>query len=226
MGDVIFLADRRAELSAGAGACPASPESCSTRAFYFDLASPFTYLAAERIERLLGRVHWRPALTFPVAAQAGVDDRRAATARVRVAAERRAEALGMPLSWPERFPAPARAAMRAAAYAAECNRGDAFALAASRLAYCGGFDLDDPEVLAEAAAAAGIGLASCLRAAGDVRRDAELEAARRRVVAAGGDRLPAVRVGRVLFCGEERIVEAAAAAHAPAPARRRRRATI
>ena len=31
--------------------------------FYFDLASPFTYLAAERVDRLFPAVEWRPALT-------------------------------------------------------------------------------------------------------------------------------------------------------------------
>ena len=57
--------------------------------------------------------------------------------------------------------------MRVAAYAAEHDRGAAFTLAACRLAFCGGFDLEDPEVLAEAAAAAGLGLEESLRAAGD-----------------------------------------------------------
>ena len=37
---------------------------------------------------------------------------------------------------------------------AEGGRGAGFVLAASRLAFCGGFDLEDPEILAEAAAAA------------------------------------------------------------------------
>ena len=31
------------------------------------------------------------------------------------------------------------------------------------------------------------------------------------LLAAGADRLPALRVGRMLFCGEERLLEAAAA---------------
>jgi hypothetical protein len=34
----------------------------------------------------------------------------------------------------------------------------------------------------------------------------------RRLLAAGADRLPALRVGRALFWGEERVAEAAAAA--------------
>ena len=84
-------------------------------------------------------------------------------------------------------------------------------LAASRLAFCGGFDIDDPELLAEAAAAAGIGLRETLAAAGDVARDGPIEEAGRTLLAAGATRLPALRVGRLLFCGEGRLLEAAAA---------------
>src|SRR5204862_43248 len=41
-------------------------------------------------------------------------------------------------------------------------------------------------------------------------RDGPLEAAGRRLLAAGADRLPAVRVGRTLICGEDRLAEASA----------------
>jgi 2-hydroxychromene-2-carboxylate isomerase len=118
----------------------------------------------------------------------------------------------MPLVWPERFPSEVPAAMRVASYAAECGRGAAFTLAAGRLAYCGGFDLEDPEILAAAAAAAGLGLDACLEAARDESRDGKLEKAGRRLLAAGADLLPALRVGRSLFWGEQRVAEAAAAA--------------
>ena len=72
----------------------------------------------------------------------------------------------LPLIWPEPFSDGGRRARRAASFACELGAGAAFALAAGRLAYCGGFDLDDPETLAEAAAAAGVPLAPCLEAAG------------------------------------------------------------
>jgi 2-hydroxychromene-2-carboxylate isomerase len=91
------------------------------------------------------------------------------------------------------------------------GRGGAFVLAAGRLAFCGGFDLDDPEILAEAAAAAGIPLDACLHAAGDPHHDGAMEGAGRRLLAAGADRLPALRIGRSLFWGEQRVGAAAAA---------------
>ena len=108
--------------------------------------------------------------------------------------------------------------MRAAHYAAEQGRGAAFVLAAGRLAFCGGFDLDDPELLAEAAAAAGIDVQGWLQRRSARSRDGEIDAAGRRLLAAGADRLPALRVGNSLFWGEHRIDEAATAA------RHRRRA--
>ena len=58
---------------------------------------------------------------------------------------------------------PVPAAMRVAHYAAQQGRGGAFVLAATRLAFAGGFDLDDLEILTEAAAAAGLRLDGCLQ---------------------------------------------------------------
>lgn len=170
---------------------------------FFDLGDPFSYLAAERVERAFDAVTWTPAV-LPVQSQDA--------AVLRARAENRAAELRMPLVWPERHPAPVRGAMRVAACAADCGRGAAFVLAAGRLAFCGGFDLDDPEILAEAAAAAGVALDACLGAAGDRSRDAAMEAVGRRLFEQGTDRLPALRAGGALFEGEERIAEAAAAA--------------
>ena len=99
--------------------------------------------------------------------------------------------------------------MRAAAYAAEIGAGARFALAASRLAFCGGFDLEDPEILAEAAAAAGVPLDECLAAAGDPARDARLHATARAPCARAGSRdLPAIRIGRRWLWGEQMLSEA------------------
>jgi 2-hydroxychromene-2-carboxylate isomerase len=130
---------------------------------------------------------------------------------VRAAAQLRARELRVPLVWPDRYPNDVPEAMRAAAYAAELGRGAAFVLAAGRLAYCGGFDLSDPEVLAEAAAAADVPLDACFAAAVDAARDAAIEGAALRLLAVGANRLPALRLGRSLVWGERRVTEAAAA---------------
>jgi 2-hydroxychromene-2-carboxylate isomerase len=209
MGDLIILSDRRAARHPRPARAPARA------AFYFDVSCPFSYLAAERVERLLGNATWIPAAGVALyQGQAWGDPRAREEALAR--AERRAAALRLPLVWPERFPAQGAMALRAAAHATEIGAGPAFALAASRLAFCGGFDLEDPEILAEAAAAAGIGLDACIAAAGDESRDGALEATGRGLLARGVTRLPAFHVGRRWFDGESRIAEAAASASAHA----------
>ncbi|MEA2311787.1 MAG: hypothetical protein QOE28_1755 [Solirubrobacteraceae bacterium] len=213
MGDVIRLAERRAarrekmEGHSGRGRI-AGPSRVE---FLFDLCCPFTYLAAERVDRAFDHVVWTAASSTALCCGSSVRDE-ADLERVKAAAERRAAELRLPLVWPENFPCDVPAAMRAAAYASEHGRGGAFVLAAARLAFSGGFDLDDPEILAEAAAAARIGMQNCLKAVGEVRRDGAIEAAGRRLLAVGADRLPALRVGRSLFWGEDRVAEALAAA--------------
>jgi 2-hydroxychromene-2-carboxylate isomerase len=204
MGEVIRLADRRQARR------PAPRQRRVRVEFLFDLACPFTYLAAERVERAFGDVTWRPASSTALRAGSLASDE-LALAGVRSAAEQRARELRLPLVWPESWPTDTPAAMRVAAYAAECGRGAAFVLAAGRLAFCGGFDLDDPEILAEAAAAAGLGLDGCLSAAGDRRRDVAIESDGRRLLAVGADRLPALRVGRSLYWGEGQVADAVAA---------------
>jgi 2-hydroxychromene-2-carboxylate isomerase len=207
MGDVIRLAERRAARDArvaGHRAVPARVE------FLFDLCCPFSYLAAERVDRIFDEVVWTPASTSALRGSLGTDPD--ALGDYRLSAEKRALELRLPLIWPERFPEEVPAAMRAAHYAAEQGRGAAFVLAAGRLAFCGGFDLDDPELLAEAAAAAGIDMQGWLQALGEVARDGEIDSAGRALLADGAERLPALRVGDLLFWGEERVDEAAAAA--------------
>ncbi|HEU4658134.1 MAG TPA: hypothetical protein VFR97_11435 [Capillimicrobium sp.] len=167
--------------------------------FSFDLGDPATYLAAERVDRLDAAVAWQPVIAP------------ALVRTTRAEADRRAAELRLPLVWAGERPVSFPRAQRAAAFAAEHGRGGPFVLAASRLAFCGGFDLDDPEILAEAAAASSVPLEPCLAAAADAGRDAELERCGRFLAAHGADALPVLQVGRVLFAGERRLSDAAAA---------------
>lgn len=197
MGELIMLSDRFADRS--------RPEPGASSAFFFDVCCPFSYLAAERVERLLGEVEW-----IPASAPALRGDAWKMTDGAMDAAERRAAELRLPLVWPDRFPLYVPAAQRAAAYAAQMGEGARFALAAARLAFCGGFDLEDPEILAEAAAAAGIQPADCFAAIADSKLDAPLSATASGLARRGVDRLPAVRVGHRMFAGEGHLAEAAA----------------
>jgi 2-hydroxychromene-2-carboxylate isomerase len=217
MGEVIRLAERRQARRERPRTRPASLHA----EFLFDLACPFTYLAAERIERAFDDVTWTPASTTALRRGSLADDE-VGVAGIRAAAEERAAAVRLPLVWPENWPSDVPAAMRVATEAAATGRGAAFVLAAGRLAFCGGFDLDDPEILAEAAAAAGLVLDACLHAAGDRSHDGKIEASGRRLLAAGADRLPALRIGRALYWGETQVADAAAAARLQAAAGCRR----
>jgi 2-hydroxychromene-2-carboxylate isomerase len=205
MGQVIYLDERRSERS---GATADNPP-----AFFFDVSCPLSYLSAERVERRLGEVEWVPVAAAALRDAAGHDA--AADDAVRGRADAVARALRLPLVWPDPFPATAVCAQRAAALACELGAGSAFVLAASRLAFCGGFDLDDPETLAEAAAAAGVPLDECLAAAGETWRDEELQATAAALRARGITELPAIRVGREWFTGESGLLTAGALLHEP-----------
>jgi 2-hydroxychromene-2-carboxylate isomerase len=215
MGQVIYLEERRSERSLTA--------VVSQPLFFFDVSCPLSYLTAERIERKLGEVEWVPVDGGSLRAAAGPQSSAETDADVhglRARAASCARTLRLPLVWPDRFPGGARCAQRASAFACEIGAGAAFALAATRLAFCGGFDLEDPETLAEAAAAAGIPLEECLSAAGEVWRDEELEANAELLGAAGISELPAIRIGDQWFEGEAGLLAAGALITRPTPARR------
>lgn len=203
MGQLIDLDERRADRSRLSDGRPA--------AFFFDLSCPLSYLTAERVERTLGDVEWVPV----AAAAVGAGTEPTATELMRERAQQRARTLRLPLVWPDRFPAGAPCALRAAAHACEVGAGSRFVLAACRLAFCGGFDLEDPETLAEAAAAAAVPLDDCLAAAGDPARDAPLRATAEGLRARGVTELPAIRVDKRWFQGEAGLVAACALLRSP-----------
>ncbi|HEY3725729.1 MAG TPA: DsbA family protein [Solirubrobacteraceae bacterium] len=199
MGDLIYLEDRRSGRS--------RPVTASSPSFFFDVGCPQSYLTAERIERVLGKVEWVPTGAEWLHAERSPRELEA----MREQAHTRARALRLPLVWPERFPSRATCALRAASRACELGAGSSFVLAAMRLHFCGGFDLDDPETLAEAAAAGGLSLEECLETAGDADRDRGLRAVAEGLRDRGLHELPVIRVGRRWFEGERGLAAAAAA---------------
>lgn len=219
MGQVIYLNERRTERSRS--------HVVTQPLFFFDVSCPLSYLTAERIERKLGEVEWVPvdgaslraATTASRQVSAEPRDSDAELHGLRTRADSCARALRLPLVWPDRFPGAARCAQRASTFACEIGAGAAFALAASRLAFCGGFDLEDPETLAEAAAAAGVPLEECLSAAGESWRDEELETNAELLRAHGISELPAIRIGDEWFEGEAGLLAAGALIAGPTPVR-------
>jgi len=125
--------------------------------FYFDLSSPLSYLAAERILHVLpGPAEWQPVLSRHLRGVERADASRSPAEEdvFREQIGRRAQELGLqPLRWPDPFPFDSDLAMRVATYAKSIGRVVPFAQAAFRQAFAGGRSLADPDFVLIAAAA-------------------------------------------------------------------------
>ena len=164
--------------------------------FYYDFYSPYSYLAAHRVDDLLSDVEWRP-IAFPfllrhqgrVPWSLGPEREEGQRHCERLAAER-----GLPLRWPPEWPAGSYAldGVRAAAAADDVR---AFSLELYREIFTTG------RPMREAVAALG----GDVDAGRDVVRADTDEA-----IALGVYGVPTVAVGGELFWGEDRLEDAAA----------------
>lgn len=183
--------------------------------FYYDLASPEAYLAAERVVDVLGTVpEFVPVRLGHVGGFRCAEE----AAIYRSEIERRAAAYGLlPLRWPPELPADTEWAMLVATYAKQAGRVVAFSMAAFRQAFAAGRDLGERDTVLIAAAAAEMHPAAVIKAAalrGIRRRLDDATAAAR---AAGVRDVPAVRVDERVFHGVEELEAAAGALAAAAP---------
>jgi 2-hydroxychromene-2-carboxylate isomerase len=189
-------------------------------AFYFDLASPYAYLAAERVSGLfteaeLEQPEWRPILVGALMKEFGRTPWGLTDARAENLAEieRRASAYGLPpLVWPEPMPANSLTAMRAATFAKQTGRTVSFALAAFRQAFAAGRDLGDPDSVVIAGAACELHPRALLKAVTTTGVKEELRRATAEAAAAGVRGVPAVVAGGEAFWGDDRLEEAVDAA--------------
>lgn len=190
-------------------------------AFYFDLASPLAYFAAERvIQTLPFAAEWQPVLARELPAPESFEAFRCQTEQEIFHSEltRRARELDLqPLRVPEPFPFDSELAMRAATYAKSIGRTVAFALAAFRQAFAGGHSLADSDFVLIAASACEMHPAAILKATEMQSVAEQLHAATAAAAAAGVSDVPAVRVGGSragdpgrIFIGERCPEEAAA----------------
>jgi 2-hydroxychromene-2-carboxylate isomerase len=187
--------------SSPGGVPKAEPVVPAQPVFYYELACPVCYLAAERImAELPVAPEWEPVPWDPV-----LDPDRALIERV-------AGALALqPLRWPTPWPPQAHTAMLAATYAKRIGRAVAFSLAAFRQAFAGGRDLGDADTVLLAAAACEMHPAAVLKGIG-LRSVADaLDQAGARARAAGVRTLPAIAVGERVFDGARAVEEAAEA---------------
>ena len=188
--------------------------STDSARFFYDLASPDAYVAAERVVGVLGIVPEFVPVRLGGLAAGGVGGFRCAEeeAIYRAEVERRASARELlPVRWPDPFPAETDWAMLVATYAKQTGRVVAYSLAAFRQAFAAGRDLGERDWVLVAAAAAEMHPAAVIKSAelrGTRRRLDEATAAAR---AAGVRDVPAVRVGDAVFHGDEALEAAAGA---------------
>jgi 2-hydroxychromene-2-carboxylate isomerase len=185
--------------------------------FYYDLSSPYAYLAAARIDSLLPDATWRPIAFGIVIRERGKvpwsmgEGRASGIAEI----ERRAAARGLPpLRWPRGWPvenyslAPLRASMRAE------REGvlKPFTLALYRIAFAEGASLAEVENVMRAAAEVGLDEERVAAAIAESEAKERLRGYTDEALARGVTGVPTVAVGGRLFWGDDRLEEAAAAA--------------
>ena len=184
--------------------------------FYFDLGSPYAYLAAERVSTLLPEpVHWQPVLLGGLFRLTGRstwalgDYRRRQRGMADI--ERRALGYGLaPMRWPDPWPSDYLFAMRATTYAFTIGRGHEFAMRAYRDAFQRGADLSIPAHVLHAGRLVGIDAAELDAATRDAPIKQTLREATDAAFEVGVIGVPTVAIDEELFWGDDRLEDAAA----------------
>lgn len=187
--------------------------------FFYDLSSPYAYLAAARIDDVLPvKPRWQPIVFGALLRARGrvpwslqPDTRAPGQAEV----EARASERGLPpVRWPDGWPAESYSVtpLRAVLHAQDQGRGKELTLALYRIEFAEGRALNDLDTVLAAAEACGLDPE-------DVRRGIErqeikdrLRAATDDAIARGIHGIPTVAIGDQLFWGDDRLEDAAAAA--------------
>jgi 2-hydroxychromene-2-carboxylate isomerase len=187
--------------------------------FLYDFNSPYAYLAAARVDRVLPVApHWQPiAFAFVLRALKrepwSLDpDRRSAGVQE---CERRARDYGLPaMRWPPGWPVQSYSLLplRAALAAEEQGRLREFSHAAFARNFVEGEGLRGPEDILSVASRAGLDGEAVLARAGAEEIKRRLQQATEAAIALGVYGVPTVEVGDELFWGDDRLPAAAAAA--------------
>ena len=183
--------------------------------FYYDLGSPYAYLAAERLSDVLPVVAvWQPILLGGIWQHTGggswarTEKRDEGMREI----ERRAVERGLqPIRWPDEWPTNTLTAMRTATFAQQIGRAVAFSLAAFRQAFAAGRDLSVTDNVLIAAAACELHPNAVLKGIETKGVKDRLRAATDEAYERGVRGVPSVAVGDEVFWGDDRLEEAAAA---------------
>lgn len=182
--------------------------------FYFDFASPYGYLASERIDALAERfgrtVTWRPVLlgaTFKVTGLAPLTSYPLKGEYVVRDAARAARFLGLPYRHPESFPIATHQAARAYYWLADRDAkiARAFAHCCYRAYFCEGIDIGDVQRLAVIADSLGLDAQAFTQALADPQVKDRLRAENEHAIARGVFGSPFVIVDGEPFWGADRF---------------------
>ncbi len=176
---------------------------------YFDLGSPYAYLALSRAESVLGVLpELRPVLLGAIFARRGFGSWARTQAREgRVAEiEERARRYGLPpLRWPAGWPGDGLVAMRCATWAQGQERGEAFARAVFARQFVDGEDIADLGMLLACARDADLDAEWLNGALGQPTVKEMLREATDRAWEAGVRGVPTLQIGESLFYGDDQL---------------------
>jgi 2-hydroxychromene-2-carboxylate isomerase len=195
--------------------------------FFYDLSSPYAYLAAMRMDEVLPIApRWQPIVFGAILREVGktpwsLTPGRRERGQGEVA--RRARERGLPeVRWPPGWPAesysllPLRAVLCASELDAEA--GKALTLALYTLEFAHGKALDDIELVIEAARACGLDGEGIRTGVSRAEIKDALRASTTDALSRGVTGVPTLAIGEVLFWGDDRLEDAATAlAHRAAP---------
>ncbi len=181
--------------------------------FFWDVGSPYTYLASTRIEQVAqacnAQARWRPFLLGGVFRDTGnrpplevpaklnymLDDLKTWAAHYK-----------MPFTFPSVFPINSLLPMRAAVGADRLGQGKAFAAGLMRALWLEGKDPSLPETLGEVARSAGLDGDELARMAQDPEIKEALKKNTAEAVERGAFGAPTFFVGKKMFWGHDRMV--------------------
>jgi 2-hydroxychromene-2-carboxylate isomerase len=184
--------------------------------FYFDVGSPYVYLATERLDRVIpSEVNWQPVLLgglFKLTGRSSWalgDYRRRQIGMAEI--ERRARSYGLPpVRWPDPWPTDYLTAMRATTFAFSIGVGHEFTTQALRNAFQRGTDLSITAKVLEVGREVGIDAKVLEDGVRDPEIKRRLRDATDRAYARGVFGVPTVAIADELFWGDDRLEDAAA----------------
>ena len=184
--------------------------------FYFDLASPYAYLASHRVDDELGTsCVWCPVLVGALHKhfrRVSWGATRALRADGIAEVARRAAQYGLPaINWPDPYPANSLIAMRAAIWAAQRGEARSFARTAFAMAFQEGTDLTSAAAVLRAAERAGLQREALEEALTTPELKQQLRSANDAAIADGVYGVPTFDAGGLLWWGDHLLPAAAVA---------------